>query len=319
MALDAHGCAIDTTFTITEPPVLSYTYTTDSVNCNSGNDGSIAVITNGGNPPYAYIWIPSISTGPTANAVPAGTYQLTITDHNGCDTVSSISIFEPPQLVLTNSGNVSICNGQSTTITASAIGGTGVYTYTWDNGLGNGNSFNVNPITTTTYNVSVIDGNSCTISPQSLTVSVSPPISLALSSNPNAMCLGNSAVLTATANGGNGNYTYTWGQGIGISTSAITITPTGTTTYPVTVTDNCGSPQDADSVLITIFPLPTLAFSSDTINGCEPLGINFSDNTTPSIASWLWNFGDPLSGSNNNSTSKIQATFMLNQEPILFL
>lgn len=303
-ALDAHGCTIDTTFTITEPPALSYSYTTDSVNCYSGSDGSIDVITSGGSSPYAYTWSPIISTGPTVTGLQAGTYQLTITDHNGCDTTLSISVFQPPQLTLTNSGDVSICNGQSTTITAGATGGTGAYTFTWDNGLGNGNSFNVSPTTTTTYTVSIVDGNSCSVSPQSLTVSVSPPISVSLTSNPNAMCLGNSTVLTATANGGNGNYIYTWGQGIGVSTSAITVIPTGTTMYPVTVTDNCGSPQDVDSVQITIYPLPVVVFSSDAINGCEPLGINFTDNSTPAIASWLWNFGDPLSGGNNTSTSQ---------------
>jgi len=302
MASDAHGCTIDTTFTITEPPVLAYSYITDSVNCFSGNDGSIAVTTNGGSPPYAYTWSPLVSTGPTATSLPQGAYQLTITDHNGCNAFANISVYEPPQLVLTNSGNVSICDGQFTTITAGATGGTGTYTFTWDNGLGNGNSFSVNPTTTTTYSISVVDGNLCSVPPQSLTVSVSPPISIALTSTPTAMCLGNSAVLTATANGGNGNFIYTWGQGIGISTSAITVTPTGTTTYPVTVTDNCGSPQDADSVQVTIYPLPNVLFSSDTINGCEPLSINFSDNTTPAISSWQWNFGDPLSGGYNNST-----------------
>lgn len=301
---DAHGCTIDTTFTITEPPVLSYSFLTDSVKCFSGNDGSIIVSPGGGSPPYAYSWNPSVSTGPFVANIQAGLYLLTITDHNGCNVSLSIPVYQPPQLSMTNSGNVNICNGQSTVLIATATGGTGTYTFTWDNGLGIGNNFNVNPTSTTTYSVYVEDGNSCSVTPQSLTVAVSPPISVALITNPNSLCLGTSAVLTATANGGNGNYIYTWGQGIGISTYSITVTPAGTTMYPITVTDNCGSPQAVDSVQVIVYPLPTVAFISDSINGCEPLAINFADNSTPAIASWMWNFGDPASGTNNNSNAQ---------------
>jgi hypothetical protein len=159
---DTHGCNIDTIFTITQPQQLAYTYITDSVKCFSGSDGSIIMTTNGGSSPYAYTWNPGVSTGPSASNISSGIYKITITDHNGCDTVASITIGEPGQLNLITSGNVNICKGQSTTISASASGGTGNYIFTWDNGLGNGNTFIVNPTATTTYTIYVTDGNSCT-------------------------------------------------------------------------------------------------------------------------------------------------------------
>jgi gliding motility-associated-like protein len=298
---DAHGCSIDTTFTISEPAVVSYTYVTDSVNCNSGSDGSICFTPSGGNPPYAYTWNPNVSIGSCATNLSAGTYYITISDRNGCDTTAVITIGEPNAIILTTSGDVSICNGQSTTISCSATGGTGTYTFSWDIGLGTGNSFVVNPLVTTTYTVSVTDGNGCTAPPQSLTVTVSPPINVIVSSAPSSLCYGESTDLTAQANGGNGNYIYTWGGGIGVSGSTVTVIPTATTTYPVTVTDNCNSPQGVDSVTITVFPLPQVQFTSDTIHGCEPLLVNFSDMTTPAIATWMWDFGDPQSGAANNS------------------
>ncbi|MFH0864848.1 MAG: PKD domain-containing protein [Bacteroidota bacterium] len=304
MVYDAHGCTLDTTFTVSQPPLLTYTYVTDSVSCNSLSDGSINIILIGGNPPYAYSWSPGVSTGPSASNLSAGTYNVTMTDHNGCDTSVTITIEQPLPLVLSTSGNVAICNGQSTIISSFASGGTGAYTFNWDNGLGIGNTFNVNPLTTTTYTVSVTDQNGCTAPSQSLTVTVSPPISVSVMSLPSSLCLGESTVLTANANGGNGNYTYTWGAGIGISTSSIIVIPLSTTTYPVTVTDNCNSPQDVDSVTITVFPLPQVQFISDSIHGCEPLLVSFSDQSTPTIANWLWNFGDTQSGSNNISTQQ---------------
>ncbi|MGD0710708.1 MAG: PKD domain-containing protein [Bacteroidales bacterium] len=304
-AYDLHGCSIDTTFTITQPPMLTYTYVTDSVKCFSGSDGSIIITTSGGISPYAYTWNPWVSTGSTAINISAGTYQVTITDHNGCDTVASITIGEPSQISLITSGNVTICRGQSTIISATASGGTGNYIYTWDNGLGNGSAFTVTPSTTTTYTVYVTDVNSCTSIPLSLTVFVSPPINVNLVASPNALCFGSGNVtLIASANGGTGSYTYTWGQGIGISTSTISITPTSTTWYSITVTDNCGSPAGIDSVKVTVYPLPNILFSADTMSGCIPLGVIFSDSTTPAIASWSWDFGEPASGANNTSTQQ---------------
>ncbi|MFH0864849.1 MAG: PKD domain-containing protein [Bacteroidota bacterium] len=298
---DLHGCTIDTTFTISEPPLLTYSYVTDSVNCFSGTDGSIIITPNGGNPPYSFDWNPGVSTGPVANNLSFGTYYVTISDNNNCDTSALITINQPPQIVLNTSGDVTICLGQTTTISASASGGTGSYIFTWI-GLGTGSSYNVNPTSTTTYTVSITDANGCTAAPQILTVTVNPPISVSVIANPTSLCLGESAQLTATANGGNGNYTYTWGAGIGVSGSTIIVTPSGTTMYPVTVTDNCGSPAGVDSVEIIVYPLPVVQFISDTIRGCEPLVVNFTDLSTPAIGSWLWDFGDPLSGPDNTST-----------------
>jgi gliding motility-associated-like protein len=299
---DYHGCAIDTTFTISQPPQLTFTYTADSVNCFSGQDGSICIVPSGGSQPYGYIWSPNVSVSNCAYNLAAGNYTVNISDHNGCDTTALIVVGQPPQLIMNNSGNVTICNGQTTIISASATGGTGNYTFTWDNGLGIGSSFNVNPIVTTTYTVSITDANGCSATPQSLTVTVNPPISVNVTANPQSICLNETSTLVAIANGGNGNYTYTWGQGIGVSSQTVIVAPVVTTMYPVTVSDNCGSPVGIDSVEVIVYPLPTVQFSADTLNGCEPLTVHFTDNSTPAIATWVWNFGDPLSGANNTST-----------------
>jgi len=300
---DMSGCTGTDAATVTVNPVPTFTYTADSVLCYSGNSGAINILVSGGTTPYTYTWTPNVSTGPIANNIPAGTYQIAISDINGCDTATTITVGEPPQLTLSTSGNITICNGQSTTISAIATGGVGSYTFTWDNGLGIGSNFSVNPTTTTTYIVSVTDGNTCSVT-NSLTVMVSPPISVNVISNPASMCYGDTAVLTAIPNGGNGIYTYIWGQGIGISTQSITVVPVTTTMYPVTVTDNCGSPQGEDSVEVIICPLPTVQFTSDALSGCEPLVVTFADSSAPAISTWLWDFGDIQSGSDNYSTKQ---------------
>jgi gliding motility-associated-like protein len=58
--------------------------------------------------------------------------------------------------------DVDICYGNSTIIDASASSGTPTLLYNWDNGLGAGVSHSVYPPSTTTYAVTVTDGNGCT-------------------------------------------------------------------------------------------------------------------------------------------------------------
>ncbi|MFA5782549.1 MAG: PKD domain-containing protein, partial [Bacteroidales bacterium] len=57
-------------------------------------------------------------------------------------------------------------------------------------------------------------------------------------------------------------------------------------------------------VEVIVYLLPAVQFTSDTISGCEPLAVTFADSSAPAISTWLWNFGDISSGSNNYSTQQ---------------
>ncbi len=157
-----------------------------------------------------------------------------------------------------------VCNGESTILSASAVGGDGNYTFSWDNGLENGNSHNVTPTATTTYNVAVTDGAGCTATNQ-ITITVNtcneicdngidddfdgltdcddPDCTNGLAVVPalikTTICTGESTVLSATATGGNGNYIFTWDNELPMGESN-TISPSANTTYTVVVTDDNG-------------------------------------------------------------------------------
>jgi Zn-dependent metalloprotease len=79
---DAHNCSVVDVATITEPAEMQLTFTTINATDNQ-NNGSAAVTINGGTAPYAYLWSGSETTS-TVNSLGAGTYQVTITDANGC-------------------------------------------------------------------------------------------------------------------------------------------------------------------------------------------------------------------------------------------
>lgn len=77
---DANGCLANGTYTITEPPLLTYAAAIAQHACN-GNDGAITVNPAGGTTPY--IITPTNLTGLTA-----GSYSVSVTDANGCPTAS---------------------------------------------------------------------------------------------------------------------------------------------------------------------------------------------------------------------------------------
>ena len=222
-----------------------------------------------------------------------GNYTLQVADAAGCSFDTNATVGSPQPIVVTADPTQTICIGQSVNLGASVTGGVGTITYTWDNGVGTGQTPLVSPGTTTTYNVSATDNNNCPSNVASQTITVNAPLIVA-AFNDTTVCRGNSANIQALATGGDGNYTYTWDNGAGVGTS-VNVTPNATTNYTVTVTDGCGSPAANDAVLVTIQELPVVSFSN-TFANCDVVTATFvSDNSNDLSlynATFVWDLGD---------------------------
>ena len=174
--------------TLTEPDVITYTYTnTVLLDCYGDSDGSITVTVQGGSPGYEVILTPPNQSAPIANDggsftfsnLIAGDYQVRIRDQNydtspsGCEVVSStISIAEPPQLLLSGViGSNLLCYGDTDgTVTGVITGGTAPYTVALNEVSGSsatitnsGDSFTFSNLASGTYTVSVTDNNVSTL------------------------------------------------------------------------------------------------------------------------------------------------------------
>ena len=153
-----------------------------------------------------------------------------------------------PAASLSASGDVSICGGTSTGLSASASTAPGPFTCAWSNGLGTGSSKTVTPAATTTYTVTATAGNGCTTT-EDVVVTVNPtPVAEAGSNR--SICSGNSTLLSASASGGLGPFSYTWSNGLGAG-AIKTVAPTSTTTFTVTVTGSNGC-ANTDLVVVTV-------------------------------------------------------------------
>jgi len=305
---DAHSCTATTCVTITEPTAITANITGSDVSCNGGTDGSADLTVSGGTPNYTYHW----SGGQTTediNNIPAGIHCVTVTDANLCTGTTCVTITEPPPITFNTTSDQFICIGQNTAISVSVTGGgTPPYTYLWSpaTGLNDPTIPNptANPTVTTIYTVIITDFNNCTAT-GNVTVTINPnPIANAGADK--IICDGFNTIIggSPTVSGGAQPYTYLWGPSTGLNSTDVanpTANPSVTTIYTVTITDANGCTANTDDMTVTVNPSPNINISADVLQGCEPLFVNFMNNTTPNIQSYIWNFGDPNSGSNNIS------------------
>ena len=232
---DSKGCTGIVSTTITQPTAITATTSQTNVSCNGGGNGTATVVASGGAGGYTYSWAPTGGTNATATGLAAGTYTVTITDANNCQTTKSFTITQPTAMSSTTSQTNIACNGGSTGVaTVNVSGGTAPYTYSWS--PTGGTAATATGLSAGTYTVTVTDNNGCTLT---RTFTITQPTAItATTSQTNVSCNGGSnGTATVVASGGAGGYTYSWAPSGG---TAATATGLSAGTYTVTVTDNNG-------------------------------------------------------------------------------
>jgi gliding motility-associated-like protein len=297
---DANGCTLTNTATITEPSALTVTMAGSDVSCNGGNDGDATATVSGGTPGYTYTWDdPATQTTATATGLLAGTYNVTVTDANGCTLTDQQIISEPTVLSNTISGTDALCfNDPSGTATVVASGGIAPYTYQWDDPAAQ-TTATATTLLAGTYNVTITDANGCTITDQQMInepTAVSATIAVT-----DVLCFGDATgELAATASGGTPGYTYAWDD----PAAQTTATATGLTagTYNIVVTD-------ANACTFTISgtvaqPAAALAASTTTTDASCNTGSDGTATATVSggTAGYTYQWDDPAAQTTATAT-----------------
>ena len=206
---------------------------------------SVTLNASGGN---YYSW----STGATISSIvvtPSSTTAYSAEDTtSACGGISTITITVGPPPTATISSNTTICQGETTTISAS-----GGVNYSWNTGATTA-SITAAPTATVTYSV-IVSMGTCTATASTL-VTVTPSLPPSISGN-TILCAGDIATLTAS--GGNN---YSWNTGA--TTVAVTVAPAVTTTYTVTSSNSNGCSASA-AITVTVSPPPVANATSATI------------------------------------------------------
>ena len=234
--------------------------------------GKSAILTASGGSNYTWSTAQSAASV-TVSPTSTSTFVVTNTIF-GCSKAATATVtVNPLPVVLVNSPT--ICQGQSTTLTAS-----GAASYNWYNAATT-NAITVSPANALTYTVT---GNKfgCTATVIS-TVNITPlPV---IRVNSDTICVGETALLIAS-----GGVSYTWSNGA--KTNSINVSPPTATSYSVSGLNTVGCSANAFAkVIIGVTPTAEFSFSPNPAGVLDP-NITFTDQSTPNVNFWTWNFGD---------------------------
>ena len=170
------------------------------------------------------------------------------------------------------------------------------YTFVWQNNITTDSLFTITQAGN--YYVKITDFYNCTITSDTLKITVDNFASLVSLGPDDSLCAGNLITLTSGAVATN---SYTWSTGS--NNDSILITLGGQYSVIVTNTNNCVA-KDTIDITIQGFA-PTANFFSNI--GCINQTVYFNDLSIPpsgnSISNYEWDFGDSASPTNTSTTS----------------
>ncbi|HNQ67166.1 MAG TPA: gliding motility-associated C-terminal domain-containing protein, partial [Bacteroidales bacterium] len=284
---DANGCDGVILVVISQPDeLIAEIISQTNVGCNGVNNGSATVNVTGGTPPYQYIWDnPAHTPLATANHLAAGTYNVSITDANGCTASTSVIITESSNMTAEIITTDVICAVRLGTATINVDGGHSPYSYHWSSGSITNNAYN---LSYGAHYVTVIDDQNCQYI-TSVNIGISGSINANIIQDQGILCGGsNDASLHAVTTNGISPLDYLWSNGIRTQYNSYI----GAGHYEVTIIDDWGC---TGSYSHDISPLPLMTITP-TVTGAGCFGgetgtitISVSGGTQPYNIIWSTN------------------------------
>ncbi len=284
-----------TSLTVTVSPgpvVVSFTATPSTFTV--GSTTQLRANVSGGSTPYTYSYagLPAGCGSTNASSLscrPTGpgnvTVVLTVSDtHARSATAQTTFVVNPlPSVTSFTASPTAVTVGGTTTIRASATGGTPPYGYTYT-GLPSGcsttnaSSFGCTPTATGSFTLQVIvrdsDGFSSAAATTAVTVNTLPSVT-SFTADPSVFPLENGTYLNVSVAGGTSPFRYVYAglpagcSGAGSSSVHCTPLVTGTFNASVTATDASGKAASA-SVVFTVTPAPLILSFAATPSTVAP-------------------------------------------------
>ncbi|CAG5083344.1 T9SS type B sorting domain-containing protein [Parvicella tangerina] len=240
---DANSCQSTSSVTVinADGPILSSISTSDET-CFGANDGSLTVLATG-TPPITYSFNGGAYQSSGTYTGSTGNIDIDIQDGNGCILSTSGTINAATAISLIADSQNATCGMNNGSAVVTASGGTGVYSYLWNDDLAQTNNVATN-LTAGAYQVVVTDGNGCEDS-TSVVISSNSTMTVNVDVT-HESCPGEEDGIIATeVTGGQAPYVYNWSNGD--STAVIENLAVGD--YTLTVSD------DDDCIVTLIIPI----------------------------------------------------------------
>ncbi|WP_310559143.1 PKD domain-containing protein [Flavobacterium sp.] len=270
---DANSCDPKTvTFTITEPPILAVSLITKTdILCYGDSTGAISINTTGGTPievttgvfDYNYSW-----TGPNGftssnqnlNGVPAGTYELIVTDNSGCTKTLTVTLTQTSEIIIDAKTTIIKCyGGNNASISVALSGGIAPYEVSWSNFA---EGLFLDNLSGGDYEITVKDALSC-IKTLNITIP-EPPLFKVTPDVKNISCFGaNDGRIDLKFVGGVAPVSFAWTDNPTAGSIRNNLQPGN---YTVTISD--GTPCSINQTFVILEP-QELMLTANTINAFD--------------------------------------------------
>ena len=282
---DANECTSEISFTITAnpTPVLSFVSQINA-RCNQAN-GSFFLSVSGGQAPYIYT-TNGISVGsPVFDNLFAGTYEVTVTDADGCtDLITVVLTDSNPPIIAISELNMATCGETNGSLMVVAGGGTAPFVYSIDGAEQNNGNFN--NLAEGIYSIEIRDANNCTAQLNAV-IGDTPPITMVADNIINPTCSSENGQFSVIISGGTSPFGYTLN---GNPVDQLNFLSLVMGTYLVTVTDAAGCMEELTVTLVdTGLPEVTIMEQMDDV--CNDGAGGFSLGVTGGVAPYEFDLG----------------------------
>ncbi len=277
----------DTLVTLTQPDEIITTGFVTNATCG-GNDGAINIDIQNAVQPYTVQW----SSGQTTediSGLSAGTYTVTVTDGNGCQSVQTFLVNNIGSLSVTGTTSATSCYGGSDgAVNITAAGGQSPYVFSWNSGQ---TTEDLTGVTAGNYTVTMTDQMGCLIS-QTFTVNNAPQINITSIAVTNEECNTDNGAININVTGGSGSYGYQWSNGA--TTQDLTGLTAGVYTVDIVDGNGCTASQTytitndvSNCSAFCFIALEENSITDETCgNGAGVIDINVLNAVAPVSFSW---------------------------------
>jgi gliding motility-associated-like protein len=282
-----NGCTATDDITVTVNPTP--TVSVNSPNICFGDTTQLTATPNIPNGLFNWITTNETTQSISVNPQATTTYDVEYT-LNGCTSAIATSTVTVTPLPIITVPNITICEGATGTLTATAnvAGGT----YTWSQG-GTTASITEGPQSTTSYNVSYTV-NGCTSNVETPSITVNPLPNVSFTADTTSGCIPVVVNLSADTTGQQATYTWTSNGASGSTGSNAQMLFSIGGCYDVTLTatlNGCSfSATQPDFVCVQDYPQASFEANPPSFTESSQV-INFN-NTSIGATGYVWNFGD---------------------------
>jgi len=293
------GCSVIKEYTLNAPePISIEVNALDPASCFGSQTGRVSILVSGGTPSYSYLWSNGTNQYFTRNLnnVPAGQYQINVTDARNCSVVSAPIVIGSPASFMMDSLEIKHNNcllSENGSITPHISGGTPAYQFFWSNGSQENQLQNLK---SGNYILTITDQLNCKniftpIEIRNLNI----PLNANISKIDHTKCFGDRiGKITASLEDGQAPFEFHWSTGLRNFTSERmdSIVQLNKGTYGVTITDAAGCFKSLPNIHLTGPDAPisytVMDLNNITCNGDMDgtIQVSASGGTLPYLLQW---------------------------------